>query len=331
VQTRPLGTTGLRVSEIGFGAWGLGGSAEGAVAYGPVDAPLAVRVLRRAYEEGVTFYDTADLYGRGRSEELIGRALGGVRAQVVLASKAGRLDDAGAQDFSPAHLRASLEGSLRRLGPDYLDLYQLHDPPRDLLERDERIWRMLEVWQREGTVRALGVSVRSPEDGLLALERLGARCLQVNFNLADQRALDSGLLARCQSLGAGVIVRTPLCFGFLSGACSAETPFAAVDHRSRWASRQRALWAEAPQRFAAIRAREEQSLAQFALRFCLSSPAVSTVIPGMLSEAEVEDNVQASRLGPLQARDRLEAEAIYRHHEFFLSQPAEPAASGARS
>jgi aryl-alcohol dehydrogenase-like predicted oxidoreductase len=198
---------------------------------------------------GVTFYDTSDLYGYGHSESLIGAVFKDLRAEVVIASKVGYLKSYGPQDFSPEYIRKSLEGSLRRLQTDYIDLYQLHDPPMDLLENDERILDTLHSLKQEGKVRAFGVSLRSPGDGLVAIQKLGLWCMQVNFNMVDQRAMENGLMALCESEGVGFICRTPLCFGFLTGKYDPETKFAAYDHRSAWSPEQVALWASAPQLF----------------------------------------------------------------------------------
>ena len=318
MQYRTLGATGIRVSEIGFGAWGIGGDANGSVAYGPTRDDESRLALRRAFDAGVTFFDTSDLYGLGHSEELVGTALEDVRDRVVIATKVGMLDAQGNQDFSPDHIRRALERSLSRLRTDYVDLYQLHSPSIAQLERDDRILACMADLRREGKVRALGISVRSPDEGLAAVERLGAECLQVNFNLLDQRAVDNGLFDLCEARGVGVIVRTPLCFGFLTGRYAADDTFAETDHRKRWDAVQREKWAGAHPLFESVLSRAAvQSPAQMALRFCLSFP-VSTAIPGMLTAAHVTENVGASDLGPLTESERTAIRAVYRDHEFFV-------------
>jgi aryl-alcohol dehydrogenase-like predicted oxidoreductase len=318
MQYRPLGTTGIRVSEIGFGAWGIGGNVKGAVAYGPTDDEESKKALRHAFERGVTFFDTADFYGYGHSEEVLGAGLAGVRSQVIIATKVGMLDAAGAQDFSVGHIRRCVEQSLRRLGTDYIDLYQLHSPPVDLIENDGTILECMESLQRAGKIRAFGVSVRSPEDGLRAA-KLGFKCLQVNFNMLDQRAAENGLFERCQERGVGVIGRTPLCFGFLTGHYSSRDKFAPDDHRNRWKPEQRDKWAGAyPLFLSALQDAGAQTPAQFALRFCLSFPAISSVIPGMLNTTHVDDNTRASELGGLRESERAQIMEIYREHDFFL-------------
>lgn len=318
MQTRRLGKTGLQVSEIGFGSWGIGGSAGDSIGYGPTDDEASRATLRQALENGVMFYDTSPVYGYGRSETLIGEVFELVREKVVLATKVGFVHSSGAQDFSPEHLSRSLEESLGRLRTDHVDLFQVHDPPLGLLERDARILKELHSLKQEGKVRALGITVRSPEDAFQAVERFGFECVQVNFNLLDQRVLQSGLLDFCRSREVGVIVRTPLCFGFLTGATAAEGPFEPTDHRSRWSIEQRALWVEGYRLFQSVLAQEDQTPAQMALRFCLSYPAVSTVIPGMMRPEHVLEDVGASLLGGLTPAQLETLQRIYQGQRFFI-------------
>lgn len=321
MRYRQLGKTGLCVSEIGFGTWGIGGNVNGAVAYGPTDDRESKLALRRAFELGVTFYDTSDFYGFGHSERLIGEALKEVRPKVVIASKVGLLDAGGAQDFSPKHVRQSIENSLRRLHTDYVDLYQLHNPAMDALDQDDSILSTMASLQTEGKTRAFGISLRSPADGIKAITHFGFGAIQVNFSLVDQRALENGLLALCEERGVGVIVRTPLCFGFLTGQYSAGDGFDASDHRSAWLPEQIQRWADGYGLFSRVLIdREKQSAAQFALRFCLSYPSISTVIPGMLSRAHVEENVAASRFGMLAETELLKIAEVYRQNQFFIGK-----------
>lgn len=317
MRYRQLGSTGIKVSEIGFGAWGIGGNNRGAVAYGPVDADEARLALLAAVDAGVTLFDTADFYGFGHSETVLGETLKPHRSNVVLATKCGMLDAAGKQDFSAKYIRSALEDSLRRLQTDYIDLYQLHSPPIELVVREGDILSTLQDLERSGKIRAFGISVRSPEDGLTAVRDLGFDCLQANFNLIDQRALDSGLMQLCEKRGAGIIARTPLVFGFLTGHYAATDQFSPDDHRRRWTPEQRAQWAAAPKLFEPLIAGEPQTPSQFALRFCLSFPAVSSTIPGMLIRQHVTENTAASDLGPLAAATRDQVIAIYRQNTFF--------------
>jgi len=317
MRYRQLGSSGLGVSEIGFGAWGIGGNNKGSVAYGPIDEGEARRALLSAVDAGVNFFDTADFYGFGNSESIIGTTLRSYRNQLIIATKFGMLDATGSQDFSPGYIRQAVDASLRRLQTDYIDLYQLHSPPIDLVITGGEIVATLESLKKSGKIRSYGISVRSPEDGLIAVRDLGFTCLQTNFNLIDQRAIDCGLLSLCEMHGAGIIARTPLVFGFLTGQYAATDNFAIDDHRRRWTDDQRAHWASAPMLFESLIAREHQTSSQFALRFCLSFPAVSVTIPGMLISDHVVENAAASDLGPLPVETVNNILGIYKQNKFF--------------
>jgi aryl-alcohol dehydrogenase-like predicted oxidoreductase len=316
VRQRRLGRSGLTVSEIGFGAWGIGGNKDGAVAYGPTDEAQSLDALAAALDAGINFFDTADLYGFGESERLIGRAFAAHRDRVVIASKAGMLDAAGRQDFAPAHIARSLEGSLERLRTDHVDLYQLHGPSPEQLDG---ILDTMDTLRREGKARAIGISLRSPEEGARALALYPFDAVQVNFNLLDQRVLDTGLMDRCKERGAGVIVRTPLCFGFLTGEYSATQDYDASDHRSRWNVEQRRVWSSAYQLFSGVKGRTDTP-AQFALRFCLSFDAVSSVIPGMLTREHVRENAAAGDAPVLGPAETGRIREIYRSQRFFVGR-----------
>ena len=315
---RALGGTGLRVSEIGFGTWGLGGNAGGSFSYGPADDNVSRAALKSALDQGVNFYDTSDLYGFGHSEEILGETFANCRGQVVIASKGGFVD-AVKQDFSAAHLRSALENSLRRLRTDYIDLYQLHSPAVATLREQPEIIALLEEFRAAGKIRAWGFSARSPEEARIAVEEFSAPAIQVNFNLTDQRAESGGLFALCQKLKTGVIIRTPLCFGFLTGKYSSRQSFDAADHRSRWSPEQLQSWEQANAVFAFLfEANPGNTPAQLALRFCLSFDAVSTVIPGMLNHNQVCENAAASGRPALPADQLARAIQVGGCTEFFV-------------
>jgi aryl-alcohol dehydrogenase-like predicted oxidoreductase len=312
VPTRQLGATAIRVSEIGFGTWAIGGDGGGTLAYGPADDDESREALNDAHTRGCTFFDTSNLYGWGHAETLLGQALADVRAGVVIATKAGYVTASGEQDFSSDAVRRSLDNSLVRLRTAHVDLLQLHNPAPEALAGSEALFVTLDALTRDGTIRALGISARTPDEALLFATRYRPATLQVNFNLADLRALRNGLFDACRERGIGLIVRTPLAAGFLTGEIAASETFGPGDHRGRYDAVSRARWADAVQRLRPLFDDvPEATPAQNAIRFCLSFDAVSAVIPGMMRAAEVRENLAASRLPRLDSA-RLDAVgAIY--------------------
>jgi len=276
-----------------------------------------MRALEEAFERGITFYDTASVYGDGHSEELIGACFSTRRDRVVIATKAGILTSFKGYDFSENAIRESLEGSLRRLQTDYIDVLQLHNVTPDTVLAQPHIGDLLNGFVREGKVRAYGFSTASPGDAIALLDFPDTACLQVNCNLLDWRGLDSGLFARAEASEIGIIARTPLAFGFLTGRFDETVTFPADDHRSRWPRERIAAWVEGG---AAIFAElglpdGEEARVSAAIRFCLSLKAVTTVIPGMMTPGEVRANVAAAGAGPLDRGQLSQIERIYRAHQ----------------
>ena len=317
MQYRPLGSSGLQVSEIGFGSWGIGGLTPGPTSYGHTDDAVSRRALAEALDQGINFFDTSSVYGDGHSEELLGEALAGRRDRVVIATKGGIQPAYRGYDFSAGALRTSLEGSLRRLRTDYVDLFQLHNASADVVGSLSHLGDLLGAIRREGKVRAFGFSTPTPEDALALMDFPGAISFQVNCNLLDWRAIDCGLLERAQQRGIGVIARTPLAFGFLSGQLAADVVFDPSDHRSRWPRDRIVAWVEAAESlFDALGTGPSVAdRVAVAMRFCLSFPAVAAVIPGMLTADEVRSNAAASAQGPLSADELTRVREIYRRHE----------------
>ncbi len=315
---RTLGRTGLVVSEIGFGAWGIGGRTVGQTSYGDTDDRTSLTALTRAFDSGITFFDTSGAYGNGHSEELIGQALAAVRSRVVIASKAGYESWDREPDFSARAIVASAEKSLTRLRTDYLDLLQLHNAPLELLRLDEMRDALLSL-AAAGKIRAWGFSARSPAEALEALKTCDPPVVQANFNMMDVRAVTTGLLDEAIRRQSGFVGRTPLCFGFLSGAIDRNTTFPSGDHRLGWSHVQLENWIDgARDLLGAVGAEPGVQGVQAALRFCLSFPAVSTVIPGILTAVEAEENALASTAGPLQAEQVDTVLAINRQRQFFV-------------
>ena len=316
---RSLGRTGLVVSEIGFGAWGIGGRTVDQTSYGDTDDRTSLAALARAHDCGITFFDTSAAYGNGHSEELIGKALSGVRDKVVLATKAGYEAWDRPPDFSAAAIAASAERSLGRLRTDYLDLLLLHNPPLDVLlavDVQEALARLV----ASGKIRAWGASCKGPADALEALRACDAPVVQANFNMMDVRAVTSGLFEEVSRRNAGFIARTPLCFGFLSGTVTRETKFPPGDHRLGWSSAQLANWIDgARDLLEVVSASPGQDGVQAALRFCLAFPEVSSTIPGILTPAEASQNAAASGSGALPQAAVAAVLKVNRDRQFFVS------------
>ncbi|MGH9525582.1 MAG: aldo/keto reductase [Terriglobales bacterium] len=298
---RTLGRTGLKVSEIGFGSWGISGRQW----IGAEDAN-SLRALHAARDAGVTFFDTALAYGDGHSEQLLARAFGRSR-EVVIASKAppknliwpaapdSRLEEV----FPREHVLESLETSYRNLGRE-IDLYQFHvwnDSWADLPE-----WQgTAEAIRRSGRARFIGISINDhqPNNALRALETGLVDAVQVIYNIFDQSPEDE-LFPYCQQHHIGVIARVPFDEGALTGRVRPETKFPPEDFRNQYFSGQRKeqVWDRVNQITRSLGIGMEQ-MPEAALRFCLSSPAVSTVIPGMRTPAHAQANAAASSRGAL--------------------------------
>ena len=315
MKYRVLGKTGLSISEIGYGTWGLGGDS-----YGPISDDISIACLRRSNELGVNFYDTSDLYGAGHSEEVIGRAFRTDREKVILATKVGLLPHTGfymPQDLSPEYIKGALEASLRRLNTDYVDLYQLHSPEVAYLNDHPEVFDALNELCASGKVRNIGLSARSPLDAMELLKLYPFASVQVNFNLIDHRGMDDGLFAIAKRENIGIIARTPLCFGYLTGKLSGKKDFKGIDHRANWPEDQLKRWANAPGLFDGLLQKKGYTPSQLALSFCLYPEAVSTTVPGMMQLTEVEENVTCSNLPRLFEDDIREIKSIYQHNAFY--------------
>ncbi len=298
MQYRPLGRCGVSVSEVGFGGWAIGGPSSTAGVqwgWGEVREADAIAAVRRARELGVNFFDTADVYGKGRSEEILGKALAGDRAAYV-ASKVGNVTRRGrmAKDFSQEYIEGSCEACLRRLGRDVLDLYQLHNPSTKVIREGD--WpETMERLREQGKIRWYGVSIFQPGEALAVLQRDCGHTLQLVYNALRQEMAEE-VFPVAQRKNFGIIARVPLYYGLLAGKFSAETTFPFNDHRSHTLPPEK-IRELAPRaaKFARLAAEGgEQSPARWALRLVLSHPAVSTTIPGARNAVQAEQNSLAS-------------------------------------
>lgn len=321
---RSLGRTGLTVSEIGFGAWAIGGPAEASgtpFGWGRTSDDESLAAVRRARELGVTFFDTADSYGFGRSESLLGIVLSRQRSDVVIATKVGVIRDAQgklAKDFSPSHISHAVDGSLKRLRTDYIDLYQLHNPTHEELQRDE-LHEAMDRLQEVGKIRYWGVSVTTPEEGIEIIKRGWGYSLQVLYNILNQ-APAAELFPLAKEKGYGIIARVPLASGLLSGKFRPHTTFPTNDVRQNFLTQKR-LEEVMPRvdEAKSIIGGTARSLAEGALRFVLAHDTVSTAIPGMRNVRQVEMNASADEVRIPQEvvdklRNRLGSYNFYQRH-----------------
>jgi aryl-alcohol dehydrogenase-like predicted oxidoreductase len=306
MHSRLFGRTGRHVSDVGLGTWQLGGTE-----WGKVSDEQAMDTLRAAAEAGVTFLDTADIYGLGRSETLIGRFLHerSDRDRFFVATKLGRFPQPGwPENFSRKTIAEHTENSLRRLGVEALDLTQTHCIPSEHLERGE-VFEHLHQLQQQGKIKAFGASVESTDEALACLKQEGLASLQIIFNIFRQKPIDA-IFPVAKETGVAIIVRLPLASGLLSGKLTADTSFAENDHRAFNRDGQKFNVGET---FAGLPyARgieladmlkplvpEHATMAQFALRWCLDFDAVATVIPGSKRPDQARMNAGAFALACL--------------------------------
>lgn len=299
MQQRPLGRTGREVSVIGLGTWQLGAD------WGEVSAADATAILAASVEKGVTLFDTADVYGDGRSEALIGRFLAERPGAVTVATKMGRRLPQETANYSPANFRAWIGRSLVNLGVDRLDLVQLHCPPTAVIE-DDATYAALDDLVAEGLIAAYGVSVETCAQALAVIRRPQVTNVQIIVNPFRLKPLDEVLPAAAEA-GVSVFARVPLASGLLSGKYTTRTRFAADDHRTynrngeafdrgeTFSGVDFDLGLEAASRLAAS-VPEGVSLPAATLAWITSLPGVTTVIPGARSVAQAEANAQAASL-----------------------------------
>jgi len=292
MKYRTLGKTGLRVSIVGLGTMVHAGH------FGPMKDSESLEAIETALELGVNFIDTSDAYGAGYGETLLGNAFKGKRDKVIIATKGGNVmvgPNRGKRIFEPDYISRVMDESLRRLQTDYIDLYQLHNPTVEVIERGA-VWEVLERAKKAGKIRHYGVSINSMEEGTAAVKDGRAETIQVEYNLLAQEPAETFFPA-AQQANIGVIARVPLKRGILTGKLkqSDEQRFQGEDVRAR------SFKGEA---FAQELAKAEQlkflahgpvqSLGQAAIAFCIAHPAVSVVIPGARNAEQMRENASAA-------------------------------------
>ncbi|MBM7579666.1 aldo/keto reductase [Jeotgalibacillus terrae] len=290
MKQRYLGTTGIQVSEVGFGAWQLGNEKD----WGSMTDAAAIHLVSEAMDAGCNFFDTAPNYGSGKSEELLGKAFKGKRDQVIISSKCGHHQN-GEQSFDPDKLIESVEGSLQRLQTDYLDSLLLHNPPFSSLDGDSPQFEVLKKLKSQGKIRAYGASVDTGKEMYELLNKTDSQVIEVMFNLFHQEPADA--MKSAAGKGVGVITKVPLDSGWLSGKYNTGSTFSGI--RSRWSADEIEQRGKLVEQVRTILG-EDVSMAQAALQFILSHTEVSTIIPGAKDIQQFNQNRSASegRLSP---------------------------------
>ena len=314
MKTRILGRTGFEVSEMGMGCWQLGGD------FGPIEDATSQQALTAAREAGITFYDTADVYGAGRSEAQVGQFLKGAGAGSIVATKVGRTEELYPDSYDRGAIANHLRASAQRLGVDRLDLVQLHCVPPAVLE-DGEIFSIMDEMVAEGLTAHWGASVETLAEARTCMAQPGCATLQIIFNLYRQNA-GWEIFDAAKKQGVGIIVRLPLASGLLTGKYSKGHRFPESDHRNYNAEGAAFSVGETfsgIEMDAAVDALdlvrplvpEGMSLANFALRWILDHDAVSTVIAGVSRPDQALRNAAASELAPLGADVHAELKRIY--------------------
>ncbi|XXY51526.1 aldo/keto reductase [Sorangium sp. So ce269] len=315
MEYRSLGRTGLRLSSVSFGAWAIGGT------WGDVDDKESLAALHRAADRGVNFFDTADVYGDGRSEQLLARLRRERREEIVIATKAGRRSDPhNAASYTEQNLTAFVERSLKNLEAEALDLLQLHCPPTDVYYRPE-VFDVLDRLVKAGKVRFYGVSVERVEEALKAIEYPGVQSVQIIYNVLRQRPAEL-FFPEAKRRQVGILARLPLSSGLLTGKMSAATTFAADDHRNF--NREGAAF-DKGETFSGVDYNlglavvEELrplvpagvSMAAWTMRWILMEDAVTCVIPGAKRPDQVDQNTSAADLPALPQETMAKIREIY--------------------
>jgi aryl-alcohol dehydrogenase-like predicted oxidoreductase len=312
---RPLGRTGWKVSEVSFGAWAIGGE------WGHVSDQDALATLNKAIDCGINFIDTADVYGDGRSERLVGQLRKSCKDEIIVATKAGRrLPDQTIEGYNRENLASWVDDSLRNLSTGTLDLLQLHCPPTGLYDRPE-VFGILDDLVKAGKIRYYGVSVEKIEEALKAIEYPNVQTVQIIFNCLRQRPAEQ-FLPKARQKQVGVLARVPLASGLLTGKFNRHSSFAKDDHRNfnrhgeafdvgeTFSGVDYEVGLEAVEQIRKLLP-AGISMSQFALRWILMFDAVTCAIPGGKRPEQVEDNCRASGLPPLTPDTMMVIQSIY--------------------
>ncbi len=318
MQYRELGRTGLKVSALGFGSWAIGGT------WGTVNDSESLAALNRAIDLGVNFFDTADVYGGGRSERLLAKLRQAHPEKVYIATKIGRgIYPHVAEGYNRANLSASVERCLKNLSTESIDLLQLHCPPTKVFYMPE-VFGILDDLVKAGKIRYYGVSVEKIEEALKAIEYPNVQSVQIIFNMFRQRPAED-FFEQAKARKVGILARVPLASGMLTGKMTANTHFEQDDHRAynrqgeafdrgeTFSGVDYNVGLQAVEKLKAI-CPAEMSLSQFALRWILMFDAVTCAIPGAKRPTQAEENFSAADLPPISDETMSKVRSIYDQH-----------------
>jgi len=300
MRNRNLGSTGLSVSEIGFGTWQLGNKKD----WKGASKEEGIELVHQALELGCNFFDTAPNYGSGNSEKILGAALKDKRDEVVISTKFGHFPD-GSVDYDAELIRGSVKNSLKELETDYLDSLLLHNPPFEALTGATDHFDILEELKAEGKIKAYGASVDSSEEILAVINNSDAEVIEVMFNILYQEPRK--VFAKAKAEGVGLIIKVPLDSGWLTGKYDKNSEFSGI--RSRWSQDVIERRAQLVDEIREIKA-DKVAMVDEALRYILSYPEVSTVIPGIRNEKQLNQNLTAND-------NQLDSEAKKEYEEFY--------------
>ena len=337
MRYRRLGDTDIEVSEVGFGVWTVSTGW-----WGEVDDERSVRLLRRAYEEGINYFDTADTYGSGKGETLLADAFGHMRDEIVISTKIGydfynytarRGQQERPQDWSEEFIRFALEQSLKRLGTDYVNFLQLHNTKMDAVENDA-LFELMEEFKREGKILAYGVAL-GPKigwlgEGVRAMRERNLAGVQMIHNLLEQ---DPGrdLIEAARETGTSLLVRVPHSSGMLEGKYTKDTTFDKNDHRRHRPKEWLLEGLKKVEQLAFLTESGERTLGQAALKFILASPEVASTLPNIYDEDQLKEFAAAPETPDLTEGELTRIEELYESNFGLQEQPAvssQPSARG---
>ncbi|PEJ58629.1 aldo/keto reductase [Bacillus sp. AFS002410] len=312
---RELGNTDLKISEVSFGTWAIGG------AWGKTDDNEALKSLQHAIDQGVNFFDTADVYGDGHSEELLAKATKGLEDKIYIGTKFCRKGDIFApENYTYEAVKSYCEDSLKRLNRDVIDLYQVHCPATEIL-KDGQVFDVLDRLQSEGKIRHYGVSVETVEEGLICLENPNVKSLQIIFNIFRQKPL-ADLLPEAYKKGVGILVRLPLASGLLSSKYTVDHIFEEDDHRN---FNENGAAFNIGETFAGLGFKKgvelanrinwitegRSTMASAALRWILDQKEITCVIPGFRNQHQVNENLEAMNIQSFSKAELDQLELFY--------------------